>query len=108
MFIYCEVLFLEELSVGPASVPGSGFAGPPTPQNNALSARGTAGGKGFGVWSGCHSAHMSQPNRVGRRISPRSLAGHERLPVRLSHVGSAKRYMTDGAKCAPIQGAPIF
>ena len=35
---------------------------------------------------------MSQPNRVGRRISPRSLAGHERLPVRLSHVASANRY----------------
>src|SRR5690554_3303905 len=36
---------------------------------------------------------MSQPNRVGRRISPRSLAGHERLPVRLSHVASANRYL---------------
>jgi len=33
---------------------------------------------------------MSQPNRVGRRINPRSLAGHERLPVRLSHVASAR------------------
>ena len=37
---------------------------------------------------------MSQPNLVGRRISPRSLAGHERLPVRLSHVASANRYIT--------------
>jgi hypothetical protein len=36
---------------------------------------------------------MSQPNRVSPRISPRSLAGHERLPVRLSHVASAKRYV---------------
>jgi hypothetical protein len=34
---------------------------------------------------------MSQPNRVGHRISPRSLIGHERLPVRLSHVASANR-----------------
>jgi len=37
---------------------------------------------------------MSQPNRVGRRISPRSLAGHEWLPVRLSHVASANRSTT--------------
>ena len=50
--------------------------------NNALSARGTAGGKAPGVSSGGHPAHMSQPNRVGHRISPRSLAGHERLPVK--------------------------
>ncbi len=34
---------------------------------------------------------MSQPSRVGRRISPRSLAGHERLPVRFD-VHVFKRY----------------
>src|SRR5690554_1717585 len=46
--------------------------------------------QGSEVPSGSYPAHMSQPNRVGRRISPRSLAGHERLPVRLSHVASAE------------------
>ena len=35
---------------------------------------------------------MSQSNQIDRRISPRSLAGHERLPVRLRHVASANRY----------------
>jgi len=47
---------------------------------------------------------MSQPNRVGRRISPRSLAGHERLPVRLSHVASANRYVKFPAKVAASCG----
>ncbi len=54
------------------------------------SAQGANQEQGSGEPSGCHPAHMSQPNRVGRRISPRSLAGHERLPVRLSHVASAE------------------
>ncbi len=61
------------------------------PPNKALSARGTAEGQDSDVPLGGHSVHMSQSNRVGHRISSRSLAGHERLPVRLSHVASANR-----------------
>jgi hypothetical protein len=60
--------------------------------------------KGSEVSSGGHPAHMSQPNRVGLRISPRSLAGHERLPVKLSHVVSAKRYTPSKAESATLCG----
>jgi hypothetical protein len=91
--LYDTYYFRKEFYKVQPSMAESGFAGQGTTHNKALPQ-----GHGRAMHDvGLRSTNMKkavphrQSNRVGRCISPRSLAGHEHLPVCFDDVGNANR-----------------